>query len=179
MAVRIRLRRIGKKKQPQYRLVAAEASHPRDGRFIEVLGQYNPRVDPPAMSVNAERALYWLQNGAQPTDTAKSLLVKTGVWEQFTGEPTPAPPAREVAEEAPVEAAAEAAVEAAPEAGEAAAPEAAAEDAGGEAAPEAEASAEEAGTPEAEEEGKEEEAAAPSGDAEERAEGGEEETQQG
>ncbi|UCC67091.1 MAG: 30S ribosomal protein S16 [Armatimonadota bacterium] len=91
MAVRLRLRRIGKKKQPQYRLVAAEAAGPRDGRFIEVLGQYNPQVDPSAVSVNEERALWWLQQGAQPTDTAKSLLVRTGVWEKFTGEPAPAP----------------------------------------------------------------------------------------
>jgi small subunit ribosomal protein S16 len=181
VAVRIRLRRIGKKKQPQYRLVAAEASHPRDGRFIEVLGQYNPRVDPPAVSVNAERALYWLQHGAQPTDTAKSLLVKTGVWEQFTGEPAPAPPpAREAAAEAPVEAAPDAAEAAAPEAAEAAA-----EDAGDEAAPEADASAEpeEAGVPEGEEVAKEEEAEVPSGEAEggteAQVEGGEEETQQG
>jgi small subunit ribosomal protein S16 len=91
VAVRLRLRRIGKKKQPQYRLVAAEAAAPRDGRFIEVLGQYNPQVDPSAVSVNEERALWWLQQGAQPTDTAKSLLVRTGVWEKFTGEPAPAP----------------------------------------------------------------------------------------
>ena len=86
MAVRIRLRRIGKKKQPQYRLVVAEAAGPRDGRFIEVIGHYNPRVDPPAVSVNEERALWWLKQGAQPTVTAQSMLVKTGVWERFTGE---------------------------------------------------------------------------------------------
>ena len=92
MAVRIRLRRIGKKKQPQYRLVAAEGSGPRDGRFLESIGHYNPRVDPPAVSVNEERALWWLKQGAQPTDTAKSMLVKTGVWEKFTGEPAPAAP---------------------------------------------------------------------------------------
>ena len=86
MAVRLRLRRIGKKKQPQYRLVAAESAGPRDGRFIEVIGHYNPRVHPSAMSVNEERALWWLQRGAQPSDTAKSILVKTGVWEKFSGE---------------------------------------------------------------------------------------------
>lgn len=95
MAVRLRLRRIGKKKQPQYRLVAAEGSGPRDGRFIEALGHYNPRLDPPAVSVNEDRALWWLQHGAQPTDTAKSLLVKTGVWEKFTGEPAPVAQASE------------------------------------------------------------------------------------
>ncbi len=93
MAVRLRLRRIGKKKQPQYRLVAAEAAGPRDGRFIEALGHYNPKVEPPAVSVNEERALWWLRQGAQPTDTARALLVRTGVWERFTGEPAPAAPA--------------------------------------------------------------------------------------
>lgn len=173
MAVRIRLRRIGKRKQPQYRLVAAEAAHPRDGRFIEVLGQYNPRVDPPAVSVNAERALYWLQHGAQPTDTAKSLLVRTGVWEQFTGEPTPAPRTPEApvdaAVEAPVEVAVEAPVEAAPEVAEDAA-----EDAPVDAVAEAETSAEPetAGAPEGE--GPE----TGSGEAEAQAEGGAEERQQ-
>lgn len=187
MAVRIRLRRIGKKKQPQYRLVAAEAAHPRDGRFIEVLGHYNPRVDPPAVSVNGERALYWLQHGAQPTDTAKSLLVRTGVWEQFTGEPTPAPRVPEEAPaEVPVEAAPEvaedAAVEAPVEAAEEAAPEVAeeaAEAAGGEAAPEPEASAEAetAGAPEREE--PEAPAAEAGSETEAQAEGRDKETQQG
>jgi small subunit ribosomal protein S16 len=83
VAVRIRLRRIGKKKQPQYRLVAAESAGPRDGRFIEVIGHYNPRVDPSAVRVNEERALWWLRQGAQPSDTARSLLIKTGVWDKF------------------------------------------------------------------------------------------------
>ena len=197
MAVRIRLRRIGKKKQPQYRLVAAEAAHPRDGRFIEVLGHYNPRVDPPAVSVNGERALYWLQHGAQPTDTAKSLLVKTGVWEQFTGEPTPAARAprapgaaveaapkvaEDAAVEAPVAAAPEVAEEAAPEVAEEAAEEAApevaeeaAEAVGGETVPEAETSAE----PETADAPEGEEPAAASGEAEAQAEGGDKETQQG
>ena len=92
MAVRIRLRRIGKKKQPQYRLIVADAASPRDGRFIESIGRYNPRVDPPLISVDEERALSWLRQGAQPSDTAKSMLVKTGVWEKFTGEPAPTPP---------------------------------------------------------------------------------------
>jgi small subunit ribosomal protein S16 len=87
VAVRIRLRRIGKKKQPQYRLVVAEGSAPRDGRFIETIGHYNPRLDPPGISVNEERALAWLRQGAQPSDTAKSMLVRTGVWQTFTGEP--------------------------------------------------------------------------------------------
>ena len=108
MAVRIRLRRIGKKKQPQYRLVVAEGASPRDGRFIESIGRYNPRVNPPVISVDEERALSWLRQGAQPSDTAKSMLVKTGVWEKFSGEPapTPAPTPQAVAEE-PAQAAAE------------------------------------------------------------------------
>lgn len=92
MAVRIRLRRIGKKKQPQYRLIVAEAASPRDGRFIESIGRYNPRLDPPLIIVDEERALAWLKQGAQPSDTAKSMLVKTGVWEKFSGEPAPTPP---------------------------------------------------------------------------------------
>ena len=91
MAVRIRLRRIGKRKQPQYRLIVADSASPRDGRFIELIGRYNPRVDPPLISVDEERALSWLRQGAQPSDTAKSMLVKTGVWEKFTGEPAPTP----------------------------------------------------------------------------------------
>ncbi len=86
MAVRIRLRRIGKKKQPQYRLVVAEAAGPRDGRFVETIGQYNPRVNPAVMSVNEERARWWLQQGAQPSETAKSLLVKAGVLAKTAGE---------------------------------------------------------------------------------------------
>ena len=88
MAVRIRLRRIGKKKQPQYRLVVAESAGPRDGRFIETIGHYNPRVDPAQISVNSERALWWLERGARPSDTARSMLEKVGVWETFGGEPS-------------------------------------------------------------------------------------------
>ena len=107
MAVRIRLRRIGKKKQPQYRLIVADSASPRDGRFIELIGRYNPRVDPPLISVDEERALSWLRQGAQPSDTAKSMLVKTGVWEKFTGEPAPTPappPAPQAVAEEPAEA---------------------------------------------------------------------------
>lgn len=83
MAVRIRLRRMGKKKQPHYRLVVAEASAPRDGKFLEVIGHYDPRRDPPVIRVNEERALHWLKQGAQPSETAKSLLIRAGVWEKF------------------------------------------------------------------------------------------------
>ena len=86
MAVRIRLRRIGKKKQPQYRLVVAEASGPRDGRFVETIGQYNPRMSPALLSVNEGRALWWLSQGAQPSETVKSLLTKVGVLAKVGGE---------------------------------------------------------------------------------------------
>ena len=76
MAVRIRLRRTGAKKQPSYRLVAADSRAPRDGRFIEVLGWYNPRTDPATIEVKEERVLHWLQQGAQP----RELLERAGVW---------------------------------------------------------------------------------------------------
>jgi len=95
VAVRIRLRRIGKKKQPQYRLVVAEALGPRDGRFIEIIGQYDPRRVPPLYSVNEERALSWLRQGAQASESAQRVLIKTGVWDKFAAErgETSAPPA--------------------------------------------------------------------------------------
>lgn len=100
MAVRIRLRRIGKKKQPQYRLVVADSAAPRDGRFLETIGQYNPRVEPALITVSEERALWWLRQGARPSDTALSLLKKSGVWEKFSGEPVTAPGLPAVGEEA-------------------------------------------------------------------------------
>ena len=70
MSVRIRLSRHGKKKAPFYRLVVADSHSPRDGRFIEILGTYNPLVDPAEIKINAERAAFWLGNGASPSDTA-------------------------------------------------------------------------------------------------------------
>lgn len=84
MAVKIRLRRIGAKKKPMYRMVVADARSPRDGRFIETIGHYNPLVDPPAITVNEERVQQWLKWGAQPTETVKSLLVRAGVWQKAT-----------------------------------------------------------------------------------------------
>ncbi|MFB3882048.1 MAG: 30S ribosomal protein S16 [Armatimonadota bacterium] len=94
MAVRIRLRRIGKKKQPQYRVVVADSRAPRDGRFIETIGQYNPRVEPPLIQVNRERALHWLKQGAQPSDTVKGILARAGVAEETVpSAATPAPAA--------------------------------------------------------------------------------------
>ncbi|MBR2616095.1 MAG: 30S ribosomal protein S16 [Clostridia bacterium] len=81
MAVKIRLRRMGAKKAPFYRVVVADSRYPRDGRFIEEIGTYNPLMDPPAISIDVEAAKKWISNGAQPTETAKSLLKKSGVIE--------------------------------------------------------------------------------------------------
>lgn len=77
--VKIRLRRMGAKKKPFYRVVVADSRSPRDGRFIEIIGTYDPTVDPPAVKINVERAEYWLKNGAQPTDIARALLKKVGL----------------------------------------------------------------------------------------------------
>lgn len=79
MAVKIRLRRIGAKKAPFYRIVVADSRYPRDGRFIEEIGYYNPLEDPIVLKVDAEKAQKWIANGAQPTDTVKALLKKAGV----------------------------------------------------------------------------------------------------
>lgn len=84
MAVKIRLRRIGSKKKPFYRVVIADSQSPRDGRFIETVGHYNPRVNPAVITVNAERIHQWLKWGAQPTETVKSLLARIGVWQTST-----------------------------------------------------------------------------------------------
>jgi small subunit ribosomal protein S16 len=84
LAVRIRLARHGKKKAPFYRLVVADSRSPRDGRFIELLGTYNPMTDPADVKVNEDRALYWLSVGALPSDTARALLRKTGVMDRFS-----------------------------------------------------------------------------------------------
>jgi small subunit ribosomal protein S16 len=78
MAVKIRLKRMGAKKSPFYRVVVADSRYPRDGRFIEEIGTYNPMVDPSQINIDNEKALKWLKNGAQPTDTVKLLLKKTG-----------------------------------------------------------------------------------------------------
>jgi small subunit ribosomal protein S16 len=79
MAVKIRLRRTGRKRAPMYRIVVADSRSPRDGKFIEIIGQYAPRQQEAAVALNADRANYWLDNGAQPTDTVRSLLRKAGV----------------------------------------------------------------------------------------------------
>jgi small subunit ribosomal protein S16 len=83
MAVKLRLRREGTVKRPYYRVVAADSRSPRDGRFIEIFGEYRPLEDPSFVRIDEERALHWLSNGAQPSDAVKKLLRITGVWEQF------------------------------------------------------------------------------------------------
>ncbi len=79
MAVKLRLRRMGKKKQPIYKVVAADARSPRDGKFLEAVGIYNPLTNPHTVDLKEDRINYWLDNGAQPTDTVKSLLRKHGI----------------------------------------------------------------------------------------------------
>ena len=83
MAVKIRLSRQGRKKAPFYRLVVADERSPRDGKFIELIGTYNPMTDPATVNINEERALHWLKKGALPSDTARGLLKKQGIWEKF------------------------------------------------------------------------------------------------
>lgn len=81
MAVKIRLRRMGAKKAPFYRIVVADSRYPRDGRFIEEIGYYNPLQEPSLVKVDTEKAKTWIANGAQPTDTVKALLKKNGIIE--------------------------------------------------------------------------------------------------
>jgi small subunit ribosomal protein S16 len=80
VSVKLRLMRVGKKKQPTYRIVAADSRSPRDGRFIEIVGTYAPRSEPSEINVKNERALEWLAKGAQPTETVRKLLEISGVW---------------------------------------------------------------------------------------------------
>lgn len=93
MAVRIRLQRLGRKKRPFFRLVAADARAQRDGVFLERLGHYNPITEPADVVIDEEKALKWLRRGAQPSDTAKRLLSQQGIWKKFTfeklGKPLP------------------------------------------------------------------------------------------
>ena len=132
MAVKLRLMRMGKKKQPTYRVVAADSRKARNGRIIEAVGFYDPRRDPSVIEIDNDKAVGWLRNGAQPTERVEKLLKITGAWDEFKGQPAgtsgtaapvaPVAPVEEaVVEEAPVE---EAAAEEAP------VEEAAAEDTG-------------------------------------------------
>ena len=147
MAVKLRLMRMGKKKQPTYRVVAADSRSPRNGRFIENIGTYDPRQDPSLILIDNDRATHWLSVGAQPTERVAKLLKISGAWEQHTGvAPAPAVTVagsatvteEPVAEEAPAEAVEEAVAE------EAVAEEAVAEEAPVEEAVVEEAVAEEA-----------------------------------
>ncbi len=79
MAVKMRLRRMGQKKAPFYRIVVADSRYPRDGRFIEQIGHYNPMTDPAEVVIDAEKATKWIKNGAQPTDTVRDLLKKQNI----------------------------------------------------------------------------------------------------
>ncbi|MEY4633866.1 MAG: ribosomal protein [Actinomycetota bacterium] len=84
MAVKLRLTRVGKTKQPQYRVIAADSRRARDGRFIEILGQYNPRTEPSTITIDNDKAVKWLMDGAQPTERVRKLLEISGAWAQFT-----------------------------------------------------------------------------------------------
>jgi small subunit ribosomal protein S16 len=86
VSVKIRLMRMGKRKQPTYRVVVADSRSPRDGRNIETIGHYRPRQDPSAVDIDGDKALSWLRKGAQPTEQVQKLLTVTGVWAQFESE---------------------------------------------------------------------------------------------
>ena len=111
--VKIRLRRVGAKKQPHYRVVVQDSRAPRDGKFIEIIGNYNPRTEPPTMELDAERAVHWLSVGAQPSEAVRRMLDKLGILSQATlarqTQPSvqpatlPLPGPVEVEEELPVE----------------------------------------------------------------------------
>ena len=83
MAVKLRLMRMGKTKQPTYRVVAADGRSPRDGRFIEIVGTYRPREEPSGIDIDNDKAVKWLRQGAQPTERVQTLLKVSGAWEQF------------------------------------------------------------------------------------------------
>lgn len=86
MSVKIRLKRMGAKKAPFYRLVVADSRSPRDGRFIEEIGYYDPTTEPSTVKIDEEKAMKWLKTGAQPSDTVRSLLKRTGVMDKIEGE---------------------------------------------------------------------------------------------
>jgi small subunit ribosomal protein S16 len=95
VAVKLRLMRMGKKKQPTYRVVVADSRSPRNGRFIEILGTYQPRVEPSGVKIDNEKAVHWLRHGAQPPERVEKLLKISGAWAEFKGE---VPPAAETAD---------------------------------------------------------------------------------
>ena len=83
MAVKLRLMRMGKTKQPTYRVVVADSRSPRDGRFIEILGNYDPRAEPSVLNLDNDKAVAWLKKGAQPTERVQKLLKISGAWDEF------------------------------------------------------------------------------------------------
>ena len=91
MATKIKLMRLGKMREPHYRIVVADSRTKRDGRSIETIGEYHPKNDPSVIRVDAERAAYWLGVGAQPTEAVAAILKVTGDWQKFRGEPAPEP----------------------------------------------------------------------------------------
>lgn len=131
--LRIRLSRVGKKKQPSYRLVVADSRAPRDGAFIKIIGHYNPRTDPTTLVVKEDEAVEWLSRGAQPSDTVAKLLTRIGVMERAGRAPvvwdrkTPVKPKKAAEEEAPTATPAAATKEETPAKAEAPAEEAKAE----------------------------------------------------
>lgn len=88
--VKLRLMRMGKKKQPTYRVVASDARSPRDGRFLQIVGHYDPRRQPSNIVIDNDKAVQWLRKGAQPTEAVRKLLTISGAWAEYTGEAAPA-----------------------------------------------------------------------------------------
>jgi len=104
VAVKLRLMRMGKKKQPTYRVVAADSRKARNGSFLEVVGFYNPRSEPSVIEIDNDKAVGWLRNGAQPTERVEKLLKISGAWDVFKGRPAEAAAVEDVpVEEAPAE----------------------------------------------------------------------------
>jgi small subunit ribosomal protein S16 len=106
MSVKIRLRRIGAKKHPYYRLVVADTRSPRDGKFIEILGTYNPMTEPATLKIDSEKVKGWLEKGARPSDTARDFLIEQGLLGKETARKRPTrPPKAQAAEQSPTGAA--------------------------------------------------------------------------
>ena len=167
--VKIRLRRTGAKKQPHYRVVVTDSRSPRDGKFIEIIGHYNPRTEPPTVEINAERALYWLSVGAQPSEAVKRMLDKMGIMAQVPAVRKGTKSLDEILEELELAKAAAAALKEEPaeeEAPEEEAPEAEAEEEAPEEEPEDSDDAEEAESAEEAEDEEEAEEASDEEDAE-------------
>jgi small subunit ribosomal protein S16 len=106
VAVKLRLMRMGKKKQPTYRVVAADSRSPRDGRFIEIVGTYEPRREPSVVEIDTAKAVRWLSDGAQPTETVQKLLQISGAWDEYLAVAGPAATTRAATSRAAAKAAA-------------------------------------------------------------------------